>query len=324
MTQGAVVNVTTNAAMYYLPTPDGEHPASPFDNWLRAALSGAVVGGVFHGLNQLQLSDHTVATFRDPSGSELYHGIQYPDGSYSLITPDGVLAGRGALGPDGTLTIGGRSVEVARPASAPPTARRTSRLRAWHRAPAVGSRRQGSPATCTPAPDGQRIEVPAGSTFTIGPDGRIVQVAVHDGTRSTFYQPVEDTAATPDAAPPVFQPTGAIERTATGEMRYFDAAGNAVSRADFRGTVFGQHLEFGSAAGQPPPDAHATAAGHSEEPAEPSPVARDQSVDRSSSTEAAATAARRPGHGRPGRHRRARQPDMRRAPIRAWIRRARP
>ena len=299
MAQGAVVNVTTNAAMYYLPTPDGEHPASPFDNWLRAALSGAVVGGVFHGLNQLQLSDHTVATFRDPTGRELYHGIQYPDGSYSLITPDGVLAGRGALSPDGTLTIGGRSIEVGQASFS--TADGAAHIafspgtepRQW------GRDISGLADLSLQGPDGQRIEVPAGSTFTIGPDGRIVQVAVHDGARSTFYQPAADSAGTPEAGPPVLQPTGAIERTATGGMRYFDAAGNAISRADFRGTVFSQHLEFGSASGQPPPDAHAAAAGQIAAPAEPGPLAHDQSVDRSGSTEAAATAERTAAPNKP-------------------------
>ena len=191
MAQGALTNVGTNAAMFYLPTPDGRHASSPFDHWFLAALSGAFAGGVFHGLNQMHGAERPSATFRGADGDVLFHGSQHPDDSYFLITPDGRLAGRGAFLPDGTLVVGDRRLTVGQATIS--NADGVAHLVYQSGEPARHwGFDQVLPVDTSVAGVHGTIELPAGSTATFGPDQRIAQLAVHDEHGTTFY------TATPD------------------------------------------------------------------------------------------------------------------------------
>ena len=234
LAQGALVNVGTNAAMFYLPSPDGRQGSSPFEHWFLAALSGAFAGGVFHGLNQMHGAERPSATFRDADGGVLFHGIQQADASYSLITPDGQLAGRGVFDPEGTLAIGDRRLTIAQAtfSTADGVAHHVfqsgepARRRGFDQVLPVDTSVIGVHGT---------IEVPAGSTATFGPDERIERLTVHDEQGTTFY------SATPDHT--AFERTGRIEVTAAGGLRFLDVSGAEIPANDFH-TVLDRPLGF--------------------------------------------------------------------------------
>ena len=220
--------------MFYLPSPDGRQGSSPFDHWFLAALSGAFAGGVFHGLNQMHGAERPSATFRDANGDVLFHGIQHPDDSYSLITPDGKLAGRGVFDPEGTLAVGDRRLTIAQA-----TISTADGVTHDVYQPGEPARRWGFdqvlPVDTSVVGVHGTIEVPAGSTATFGPDERIEQLTVHDEHGTTFYSATTDHTA--------FEHTGRIEITAAGGQRFLDASGAEIPANAFH-TVLDRPLAF--------------------------------------------------------------------------------